>query len=84
MSHFCLFSEFFCIFLQFSTLESCYIWFTISLGYLKVGGGVQGFFCMLGSYESAAPYGASAFYRLLISRSVLKICSVKVRPRPPK
>ena len=33
MSHFCLFSEFFCIFLQFSTLESCYIWFTISLEY---------------------------------------------------
>ena len=35
MSHFCLFSEFFCIFLQFSTLESCYIWFTISLEYLS-------------------------------------------------
>ena len=33
MSHFCLFSEFFCIFLQFSTLESCYIWFAISLEY---------------------------------------------------
>ena len=47
-------------------------------------GGVQGVFCMLHSFESAAPYGASAFYRLLISRSVLKICSVKVRSRPPK
>ena len=33
LSHFCLFSEIFCLFLQFSTLESCYIWFTISLEY---------------------------------------------------
>ena len=32
-SHFCLFFEIFCLFLQFSTLESCYIWFTISLEY---------------------------------------------------
>ena len=30
---FCLFFEIFCLFLQFSTLESCYIWFTISLEY---------------------------------------------------
>ena len=34
-SHFCLFSEIFCLFLQFSTLESCYIWFTICLEYLS-------------------------------------------------
>ena len=33
MSRFCLFSEFFRLFLQFLTLESCYIWFTISLEY---------------------------------------------------
>ena len=33
LSHFCLFSAIFCLFLQFSTLESCYIWFTISLEY---------------------------------------------------
>ena len=33
LSYFCLFSEIFCLFLQFSTLESCYIWFTISLEY---------------------------------------------------
>ena len=33
LSHFCLFSEIFCLFLQFSMLESCYIWFTISLDY---------------------------------------------------
>ena len=32
-SHFCLFFEIFCLFLQFPTLESCYIWFTISLEY---------------------------------------------------
>ena len=30
---FCLFSEILCLFLQFSTLESCYIWFKISLEY---------------------------------------------------
>ena len=39
---------------------------------------------MLGSYESAAPYGTSAFYRLLISRSVLDIWSVKVWFHSPK
>ena len=33
MSQFCLFFEILCLFLQFSTLESCYIWFTISLEY---------------------------------------------------
>ena len=33
LSQFCLFFEIFCLFLQFSTLESCYIWFTISLEY---------------------------------------------------
>ena len=33
LSHFCLFSEILCLFLQFPTLESCYIWFTISLEY---------------------------------------------------
>ena len=33
LSHFCLFSAIFCLFLQFSTLESCCIWFRISLGY---------------------------------------------------
>ena len=32
-SHFCLFFEILCLFLLFSTLESCYIWFTISLEY---------------------------------------------------
>ena len=36
---------------------------------------------MLGLYESTAPYGTSAFYRLLISRSVLEIRSVKVKVR---
>jgi len=35
LSHFCLFSEILCLFLQFSTLESCYIWFKISLEYLS-------------------------------------------------
>ena len=30
---FAYFFEIFCLFLQFSTLESCYIWFTISLEY---------------------------------------------------
>ena len=29
-----IFYEFFCVFLQFHTLESCYVWFTISLEYL--------------------------------------------------
>ena len=33
LSHFCLFSEILCLFLQFSTLESCYIWFSLSLEY---------------------------------------------------
>ena len=33
LSHFCLFFEIFCLFLQFSSLESCYIWFKISLEY---------------------------------------------------
>ena len=33
LSHFCLFFEIFCLFLQFPTLESCYIWFTVSLEY---------------------------------------------------
>ena len=32
-SHFCLFSGIFCLFLQFFTLEFCYIWFTLSLEY---------------------------------------------------
>ena len=40
---------------------------------LRREGGVRGVFCMFGSYERATPYGVSAFYRLLISRSVLKI-----------
>ena len=31
LSHFCLFSEILCLFFQFFTLESCYIWFEISL-----------------------------------------------------
>ena len=44
---------------------------------VKAVGGVRGVFCMLGSYESAAPYVVSAFYRLLISRSVLEIRPVK-------
>ena len=30
---FAYFLRFFCLFLQFSTLESCFIWFTISLEY---------------------------------------------------
>ena len=33
LSQFCLYFEILCLFLQFSTLESCYIWFTISLEY---------------------------------------------------
>ena len=33
LSQFCLFFEILCLFLQFSTLESCYIWFTITLEY---------------------------------------------------
>ena len=33
ISHFCPFLEIFCLFLQFFTLESCYIWFTLSLEY---------------------------------------------------
>ena len=33
LSHFCLFSVVFCLFLQFPTLESCYMWFTVSLEY---------------------------------------------------
>ena len=57
--------------------EFCFMW-SLAVGW------VRGVFCMLGSYESATPYGTSAFYRLFISHSVLKICSVKVRPRPPK
>ena len=32
-SHFCLFYEIFCLFLQFSTLELCYIWLLTSLKY---------------------------------------------------
>ena len=34
LSLFRLFFEIFCLFLQFSTFESCYIWFTVSLKYL--------------------------------------------------
>ena len=34
LSHICPFFEIFCLFLQFSILESCYIWFTISLSIL--------------------------------------------------
>ena len=34
--------------------------------------------------SKCAPYETSDFYRLSISRSVLKICSVKVRPRTQK
>ena len=33
LSHFCLFSEILCLFLQFSALESCYIWLVTSLEY---------------------------------------------------
>ena len=33
ISHFCPFLEIFYLFLQFFTLESCYIWFTLSLEY---------------------------------------------------
>ena len=33
LSQFCLFSEIFCFFLQFFTLESCYLWFTLCLEY---------------------------------------------------
>ena len=44
------------------------------LAQLKAIGGVWGVFCMLSSYKSVAPYRVSAFYGLLISRSVLKIC----------
>ena len=33
LSHFCLFTEIACLFLQFFTLESCYIWFSLSLEY---------------------------------------------------
>ena len=34
----------------------------LKICFVKAIGGVQGFFCMLGSYESAAIYGTSAFY----------------------
>ena len=33
LSHFCLFSEILCLFLQFFTLESCYIWILSSFEY---------------------------------------------------
>ena len=33
LSHFCLFLEILCLFLEFSTLELCYIWFVTSLVY---------------------------------------------------
>ena len=33
LSQFALFSEIFCLFLRFSTLESCYIWLVTSLVY---------------------------------------------------
>ena len=33
LSHICLFLEVLCLFLKFSTLESCYIWFLASLEY---------------------------------------------------
>ena len=33
LSHFCLFFEIFCLFLPFTTLKSCYIWFANSLEY---------------------------------------------------
>ena len=46
---------------------------------LKAIGGSGVVFCMLGSYESAAPYKIRAFYRLLIAH-----CGIKVRSRPPK
>ena len=35
LTHICPFFEIFCLFLQFSMLESCYIWFTISLEYFS-------------------------------------------------
>ena len=38
---------------------------------------------MLVSYESAASYGISAFYRLLIANRELKICFFKVRAYRP-
>ena len=33
LSQFCLFSEILCLFLRFSTLETCYIWLVTSLEY---------------------------------------------------
>ena len=36
LSHFCLFSDFFCLLLQFSTLELCYIWLVTSLPYIRI------------------------------------------------
>ena len=37
LSHFCLFSEILCLFLQFSALESCYIWHVIFVHMFTVG-----------------------------------------------
>ena len=51
---------------------------------IKAIGGVRGQKYKLSLYESALPYGTSAFYRLLKFNRELKICSVKVRPITPK
>ena len=45
----------------------------IGLRGLRREGGVSGVFCMLGSYESALPYGTSVFYRLLKFNRELEI-----------
>ena len=50
--------------------QSLFFQKSTNCNWLKAVGGVQGVFCMLGSYESAAPYETSTFYRLFISRLV--------------
>ena len=59
LSHCCLFSAIFCLFLQFSTLESCYIWFTISLEYPSAY--VQS--CCLGKIQNQGLSGGIRGYK---------------------
>ena len=67
-----------CVILAYSNLE------TSKRKNLKARGGGQGVKNKLSLYESAHPYGTSAFYRLLKFNRELEICSVKVPPETPK
>ena len=55
LSHFCIFSENFCLFLQFYTLKSCYIQFVTSLEYPSA----YVYSCCPGKIQNSGPLGGT-------------------------